>query len=157
MVKCREFSPILGVRSFKSWTKGASKIDIHLPNFAMTKAQYSEAGKSLDALVEREYYHLVDELATGQEEGLVSMTLREAVRQAEKVSDYLEDFRATPADSSYQVLAHQGRLETVHPFPTCFQELQHLWTGDFGYTARGGRTVSLLQPCSYTPAFGRSD
>ena len=53
----------------------------------MTKAQYTEAGKSLDVLVEREYDHLVDELAIGQEEGLVSMTLREAVRQAEKVGD----------------------------------------------------------------------
>ena len=51
----------------------------------MTKWQYSQAGKSLDALVNAAYDKLVRELAVGQED-IISWTLKEAVRQAETVS-----------------------------------------------------------------------
>lgn len=51
----------------------------------MTAHQCSEAAKNLDSLVETEYEKLVGELATGQDD-IVSLTLTEAVRQADKVS-----------------------------------------------------------------------
>ena len=51
----------------------------------MTPHQCSEAAKNLDSLVETEYEKLVGELATGQDD-IVSLTLTEAVRQADKVS-----------------------------------------------------------------------
>lgn len=84
-VRCREFPFTPGIRTSKSWTKGTYKIDIHFPNFAMTRWQYLEAAKSLDALVKAEYDKLVRELAIGQED-IISGTLKEAVRQAERVS-----------------------------------------------------------------------
>lgn len=85
-VICREFPPnTLGVCSVKTWTKGTRKIDIRLPNFAMTIRQCAETAKDLDAMVKAEYNKLVAELATGQDD-IVSWTLAEAVRQAEKVS-----------------------------------------------------------------------
>lgn len=87
-VICREFHDTPGIRSTKSWTKGTVKIDIHLPNFAMTKSQRSETAKNLDALVDAEYDKLVSELAAGQDD-MISRTMAEAVRQAEKVSDSL--------------------------------------------------------------------
>lgn len=87
MVKCRPFPVTPGIRSFKSWTKGASKIDIHLPNVAMTVRQRSETARNLDVLVEEEYTKLVDELATGQDD-IVSYSLAEAKRQSEKVSNF---------------------------------------------------------------------
>lgn len=86
LVTCRQFPDTPGIRSVKSWTKGSDKIDIHLPNFAMTYHQCSEAGKRLDELVEAQYNKLVAELAVGQDD-IVSMTLAEAIRQAEKVSN----------------------------------------------------------------------
>ena len=85
-IVCREFPATPGIRSFKSWTKGTDKIDINLPNFAMTRHQCSETAKNLDALVETEYQKLVAELAADPEE-IVSRTLAEAVRQANKVSN----------------------------------------------------------------------
>ena len=87
MVKCRPFPVTPVVRSFKSWTKGASKIDIHLPNVAMTVRHRSETARNLDVLVEEEYTKLVDELATGQDD-IVSYSLAEAKRQSEKVSNF---------------------------------------------------------------------
>lgn len=87
MVRCREFPNTLGIRSVKSWTKGSYKIDIHLPNFAMTRTQCAEAGKNLDELIKAEYNKLLNELAIGEAEDIVSLTLAEAVRQAENVSD----------------------------------------------------------------------
>ena len=51
----------------------------------MTTRQCSETGRILDMLVEAQYHKLVAELATGQDE-IVSSTLAEAVRQADKVS-----------------------------------------------------------------------
>ena len=82
---CREFPETPGIRSVKSWTKGLQKIDIHLPNCVMTTRQYAETSKNMDALVEAEYERLVTELAFNQDD-IVSRTLSEAVRQAEKVS-----------------------------------------------------------------------
>ncbi len=51
----------------------------------MTRRQCSETAKNLDELVEAEYIKLVAELATDQDD-IVSSTLAEAVRQADKVS-----------------------------------------------------------------------
>ena len=85
-IVCREFPATPGIRSFKSWTKGTEKIDINLPNFAMTRHQCSQTAKNLDALVDREYNKLVAELAADPEE-IVSRTLTEAIRQAGKVNN----------------------------------------------------------------------
>lgn len=85
MVVCREFSATSGICSIKSWTKGEYKIDIHLPRYAMTIGQCSKVAKDLDRLIDTEYNKLVAELATDQD-GIVSLTLAEAKRQAEKVS-----------------------------------------------------------------------
>ena len=84
-VICKEFPATPGIRSFRSWTKGTEKIDIELPNYAMTAHQQTETAKNLDALVEAEFDKLVVELAAGQGD-IVSLTLKEAARQAEKVS-----------------------------------------------------------------------
>ncbi len=54
----------------------------------MTRRQCSETAKNLDELVEKEYVKLVAELATDQDD-IVSSTLAEAVRQADKVSNLL--------------------------------------------------------------------
>ena len=54
----------------------------------MTRRQCSETAKNLDELVEKEYIKLVAELATDQDD-IVSSTLAEAVRQADKVSNLL--------------------------------------------------------------------
>ena len=51
----------------------------------MTTRQYTETAKNLDALVEAKYDQLVAEVAADQED-IVCGTLKEAVRQAEKVS-----------------------------------------------------------------------
>ena len=86
-VTCSEFlDTAAGIRTTKSWTKGAYKIDIHLPKFAMTRSQCSVTTKNLDLLVAAEYDKLVGELADDQG-AIVAQTLREAVRQAEKVSN----------------------------------------------------------------------
>ena len=85
-IVCREFHATPDIRSSKSWTKGTDKIDIHLPNFAMTHRQRLETAKNLDAMLEREYDKLVDELAADSEE-IVSRTLTEAKRQADKVGN----------------------------------------------------------------------
>ena len=82
---CREFQETPGIRSVKSWTKGLRKIDIRLPNCVMTVRQYAETAKNMDALVEAEYERLVTELAVDQDD-IISWTLSEAVRQAQKVS-----------------------------------------------------------------------
>lgn len=87
-VICKEFPATPGIRSFRSWTKGTEKIDIELPNYAMTAHQQAETAKNLDALVEAEFDKLVVELAAGQGD-IVSLTLKEAARQAEKVSTAL--------------------------------------------------------------------
>ena len=91
-VICREFPDTPGIRTTKSWTKGACKIDIQLPNFAMSRSQCSVAAKHLDELVETEYDKLVGELADEQD-AIVSQTLKEAVRQAEKVSNVPKKWR----------------------------------------------------------------
>ena len=83
---CKEFPATPGIRSVKSWTKGTEKIDIDLPNVAMTSRQYSDTARNLDTLVETEYEKLANELAIGQDD-IVSGTLKEAMRQAEKVSN----------------------------------------------------------------------
>lgn len=83
---CREFPETPGIRSVKSWTKGSQKIDIRLPNYVMTSRQYIETSRNMDTLVETEYDRLVTELADDQDD-IVSWTLSEAVRQAEKVSN----------------------------------------------------------------------
>lgn len=86
-VTCSEFlDTAASIRTTKSWTKGAYKIDIHLPKFAMSKSQCSVTAKNLDLLVTAEYDKLVAELAEDQN-AIVAQTLKEAVRQAEKVSN----------------------------------------------------------------------
>ena len=52
----------------------------------MTHRQCLETAKNLNALLEREYDKLVDELAADPEE-IVYRTLTEAKRQADKVSN----------------------------------------------------------------------
>ena len=89
-VTCSEFlDTAAGIRTTKSWTKGGYKIDIRLPKFAMSRSQCSVTAKNLDLLVAAEYDKLVGELADRQGD-IVARTLREAVRQAEKVSNVLE-------------------------------------------------------------------
>ena len=154
-VVCREFPPTPGICSVKSWTKGTCKIDIHLPNFAMTTHQCSKTAKDLDVLVEVEYEKLVAELAAGQYD-IVSATLAEAVRQADKVSHSPRRKTSLPAKSFHQVSAHQRRPPTVDTLTTCFQELQHIWPRNFGNKARGGPGMSLLQPQADPTAFGCS-
>lgn len=89
-VTCREFPNTPGIRTTKSWTKGEYKIDIRLPNFAMSKTQCSVTARNLDILVDAEYDKLVGELADDQN-AIVARTLKEAVRQAEKVSNVPEE------------------------------------------------------------------
>ncbi|CAF9928416.1 MAG: hypothetical protein ALECFALPRED_004053 [Alectoria fallacina] len=84
-IVCREHTPIPGVRSSKSWTKGADKIDIPLPTYAMTGFQLRETAKKMDELVDRQYATLVAELGIDQDE-IVARTLSEAVRKADKCS-----------------------------------------------------------------------
>ena len=55
----------------------------------MSKTQCSVTAKNLDMLVEAEYDKLVGELADDQN-AIVARTLKEAVRQAEKVSNVPE-------------------------------------------------------------------
>ena len=83
-IHCREHTPIPGVRTSKSWTKGSNKIDIDLPTYAMTEFQLREAAKKTDELLDTHYAALVAELGMGQDE-IVTGTLLEAVRQADKV------------------------------------------------------------------------
>lgn len=117
-VVCREFPETPGIRSVKSWTKGTRKIDIHLPNVAMNARQCSETAKKLDELIETEYKKLVKELATDQDE-IVSGTLSEAVRQAEKVSNPPLRQTSFPAKFFHQVSAYQKRPPAVNNLPTC--------------------------------------
>ena len=104
-VACREFRSTPEIRSIKSWTKGTCKIDIHLPNVAMTAHQCSEAAKELDLLVDAQYEKLVGELAIGQDD-IVSLTLTEAVRQADKVSDLPRRWPSLSTKFVHPVLGH---------------------------------------------------
>ena len=104
----------------------------------------------MDALVEAEYEGLVSELAF-QQDDIVSRTLSEAVRQAKKVSN--SPRRRFHGQLIYQVFAHQNRSSTIYIIPTCFQEFQHLWPGDFGNTARNGPGMPLLRTPTYATAF----
>lgn len=117
-VVCREFPETPGICSVKSWTKGTSKIDIHLPNVAMNARQCSETAKKLDELIETEYKKLVNELAINQDQ-IVVENLREAVRQSEKVSHPPRRQTSFPAKSFHQVSAYQDRSSAVNSLPTC--------------------------------------
>lgn len=70
----------------KSWTKGINKVDIHLPTFAIPASKLKETTQNLQMLVEANSSMLVTELGAEQDE-IVSCTLAEAARQANKVSD----------------------------------------------------------------------
>ena len=96
-VTCSEFlDTAAGIRTTKSWTRGPDKIDIHLPKFAMSRSQCSVTARNLDLLVAAEYDKLVGELADDQN-AIVARTLKEAVRQAEKVSNVPETMVNIPS------------------------------------------------------------
>lgn len=84
----------------------------------MNARQCSETAKKLDELIETEYKKLVKELATDQDE-IVSGTLSEAVRQAEKVSNPPLRQTSFPAKFFHQVSAYQKRPPAVNNLPTC--------------------------------------
>lgn len=86
---CRPYEPLEGESCSKSWLKGIDRIDIHLPTFAIPASKLTETAQNLQMLVELNYEMLVNELRVGQDE-IVSCTLEEAIRQANKVRNGVE-------------------------------------------------------------------
>lgn len=136
-VVCRPYEPLEGECCSKSWIKGSDKVEIPLPTFAIPASKLNETAQNLQNLVDSSFDMLVDELGADQDE-IVSCTLAEAARQANKVSECVGFWVTLLICLFIQVFHTQGCSDDFHHFSTGFKKLQHLRLGNSGYRATTG-------------------
>ena len=89
-ITCQEFRPLPGDGTERKWNDGQSVVRI--PSYAIAKNHYSPTRKALETYFNENRDSFLEELDINQDE-LVKLTLKEARRQANRVSHQIKRSR----------------------------------------------------------------